>query len=68
MPREIIDTASSRPAYIRRRIITAVLYVVLIVAVVAAGYVYWEHHRAPGNSARQGNLAPVPVSRRVHAS
>ena len=67
MPREIIDTASSRPAYIRRRIITAVLYVVLVVALAAAAFVYWEHNR-PGNSAKQGNLAPVPVIRRVHAA
>lgn len=68
MPREIIDTASSRPAYIRRRIITTIIYVVLLLAVAFGAFVYWEHHHAPGVSAKQGNLGPVPVIRRVHAA
>ena len=68
MPREIIDTATSRPAYIRRRIIATVLYVLIVAAVLAGAFVYWEHHHVPGNSAKQGNLGPVPVFRRVHAA
>jgi len=77
MPREIIDTVSSRPAYIRRRILTTVILVIIIAALVAVGFELGHRARmipaahtsfVPGNSARQGNLAPIPTSRRAHAA
>jgi len=43
MPRQIIDTESSRPAYVRRRVLTFV--VVLVVAAVLAG-VAWAIFRS----------------------
>ena len=77
MPRQIIDTESSRPAYVRRRIVT---WIVAIVVVVAVGLVLFEvlksQHVAagalvmlvPGNSLAQGNLGPIPHDRRGHAA
>ena len=47
MPRQIIDTESSRPAYIRRRVIQAALVLALLVAVFVVAF--WAHH---GFSAR----------------
>lgn len=41
MPRQIIDTQSSRPAYIRRNVIAAVLVILIVAAGLLAGYVLW---------------------------
>ncbi|MDQ2865033.1 MAG: hypothetical protein M3R51_02285 [Candidatus Eremiobacteraeota bacterium] len=77
MPRQIIDTESSRPAYLRRRIIT---WIVALVIVVVIGLVAVETLRAhphfvgasivaiPGNSVAQGNQGPIPQDRRGHAA
>lgn len=46
MPREIIDTQSSRPAYLRRRITTFIVVVVIVLALGAGGWAYWGHHAA----------------------
>jgi hypothetical protein len=49
VPRAIIDTQSSRPAYVRRRIGQAII-VVFLVALVAAGLYFYLHHAfIPGN-------------------
>ena len=60
MPRQIIDTESSRPAYVRRRIATFVAVVVAALALAAAGWFWMRNHAAipapvqttQGNSAR----------------
>ncbi|MHB8148021.1 MAG: hypothetical protein ACYDGM_12280 [Vulcanimicrobiaceae bacterium] len=60
MPRQIIDTQSSRPAYVRRRWLTALATVAFaLVAAYAAWTFLAAHHHvatstpavAPGNSA-----------------
>jgi len=59
MPREIIDTQSSRPAYVRRRWLTALVAVAIVVLVAYAAWTFVGSHRhgaranavAPGNSA-----------------
>jgi hypothetical protein len=44
MPRQIIDTESSRPAYIRRRVTTFVVIGVLFVALVAVAWLIFRSH------------------------
>jgi hypothetical protein len=51
LPRQIIDTESSRPAYVRRRVTTFVAIVVVVLALAAAGWFWMRNHSA----------APVPV-------
>jgi hypothetical protein len=59
VPRQIIDTESSRPAYIRRRVTTFVAIAVVVLALAAAGWFWMRNHSAapvetraiPGNSA-----------------
>jgi len=47
VPRQIIDTESSRPAYIRRNIIIAVIVAILLAAVLVGVYeLYAAHHHA----------------------
>ena len=46
MPREIIDTQSSRPAYLRRRITTFIVVAVIVLALIVGGWAYWGHHAA----------------------
>lgn len=77
MPRQIIDTKSSRPAYLRRR---AVTWIVAIVVVIAIGLAVFELLKSqhvgagalvtllPGNLLAQGNLGPIPHDRRGHAA
>lgn len=58
MPRQIIDTESSRPAYVRRRITTFVAIAFIVLALAAAGWFLMRNHSAgtvpvrsaPGNS------------------
>ncbi|PZR59115.1 MAG: hypothetical protein DLM50_01805 [Candidatus Meridianibacter frigidus] len=47
MPRQIIDTQSSRPAYIRRNVTIAVLFVVIVALVV---YIAMLKMQAPSHS------------------
>lgn len=77
MPRQIIDTESSRPAYIRRRIITwTIVVVVLLIVAFFVFELLRSHHPAtaaailalPGNLLSQGNLGPIPHDRRGHAA
>lgn len=65
MPRQIIDTEASRPAYQRRLAIRWTIVVVLILIAIFVGIEVWHgsHHVAsvglavPGNAARLSNLA-----------
>ncbi len=59
MPRAIIDTESSRPAYIRRNVTIAVL---LVVIVALAGWAIVAHQRAgvPVPSPYRNGAAPHP--------
>lgn len=81
MPRQIIDTQSSRPAYVRRLTLTWVVVIAVAVVIAIAGYTIWRGHlpftgstRAahvgfvPGNYWAQGNLAPVHIIRSIHAA
>jgi hypothetical protein len=56
MPRQIIDVESSRPAYVRRRVTTFVVIVLIAVAIALAGWLYVRGSHVsqappPGNSA-----------------
>lgn len=46
MPRQIIDVESSRPAYVRRQILTAVVLIVVVMLLIFAGYEVWEGKHA----------------------
>ncbi|HTU83701.1 MAG TPA: hypothetical protein VMF61_16345 [Candidatus Acidoferrales bacterium] len=54
MPRQIIDTESSRPAYVRRRVTTFVVTAVVVALLALVVWVVWSHGGAvhPGNSVR----------------
>ena len=56
MPRQIIDTESSRPAYIRRNIILAVIVAILLAAVLVGAYELFaaHHHISAGLPSIQG--------------
>lgn len=41
MPRQIIDTESSRPAYVRRRITTFVVLAVILILTAVAVWLFW---------------------------
>lgn len=49
MPREIIDTQRSRPAYIRRNILVATLVALVVALVMVYAYEAWSagHRPAP---------------------
>jgi hypothetical protein len=44
MPRQIIDTESSRPAYVRRRVSTLVAVLIAAAALAAGAWLLWGHH------------------------
>ena len=44
MPRQIIDTESSRPAYVRRRVTTFVVIAVIVAALAAVAWVIFRSH------------------------
>jgi len=51
MPRQIIDTESSRPRYVRRIVLTAVVAVILFALVLIAIFMatgHWAHAPVPG--------------------
>ena len=58
MPRQIIDTESSRPLYVRRLVVTYVVVILAVIVLLAAAYVIWSSHR-PG---RGGNSPSARVS------
>ena len=50
MPRQIIDTESSRPAYQRRLAIRWIVAIVLVVIIVFVAFELWKaSHHAPAN-------------------
>ena len=63
MPRSIIDTESSRPAYRRRLAVRWIVIAVLALGVIAVGFRLWQASR-PG----MVNLGPVPHDRRDYAA
>ncbi|MDP9025505.1 MAG: hypothetical protein M3N13_09040 [Candidatus Eremiobacteraeota bacterium] len=77
MPRQIIDTESSRPAYVRR---LSIRWIVAIVFAIAAFFAVLELLRShplaaatslllfQGKLLPQGNQGPIPHDRRVHAA
>jgi len=44
MPRQIIDTESSRPAYVRRRALTFVVAILILGAVAAVAWAIFRSH------------------------
>jgi hypothetical protein len=69
VPRQIIDTESSRPAYRRRVIVRWTAILLIVVVLVVAGVSWWRssHHALPagagaipGNAVRVVNQGPVP--------
>jgi hypothetical protein len=66
MPRSIIDTESSRPRLVRRRI---VLWLVVLLVLAAVAYGVWRLERHTGTATLQGNSAPrLKVTPREHAT
>jgi cytoskeletal protein RodZ len=63
MPRSIIDTESSRPAYRRRLLVRWIVIAVLMLAALAVGVWLWQASRPT-----MVNLAPVPHDRREYAA
>ncbi len=59
MPREIIDTESSRPRYVRRVALSIALAAILLAVLIYFAYAVWGH-RAVGQ--RGGNAFPARVS------
>lgn len=57
MPRQIIDTESSRPRYVRRVVVTVVLVVIAIAILLIVAFAAWG--RLEG---RKGNTASPAVS------
>jgi hypothetical protein len=47
MPRQIIDTESSRPAYLRRRLVTLATTIVVVAAVAGVALLVWGRHLLP---------------------
>jgi beta-lactamase regulating signal transducer with metallopeptidase domain len=43
MPRQIIDTESSRPAYVRRQVATFVAIAVVVIVAAGALWAAWPH-------------------------
>jgi hypothetical protein len=77
MPRQIIDTESSRPAYERRVMLRWAIVLIVFIGLVLAGVAWWRAHGPPahaaalanpGNAARVVNLGPVPHQRREYAA
>ena len=47
MPRDIIDTQASRPAYVRRNVLLVTLVAVLVAIVLVSVYESWAASRRP---------------------
>lgn len=63
MPRSIIDTESSRPAYQRRLAVRWIIIAVLVLVAAAASVHFWQ-----ASHAKTVNLAPVPHYRREYVA
>jgi hypothetical protein len=65
MPRQIIDTESSRPQYVRRVVLTWLLVLAMVFAAAAAAYAVYSSSRRPHPSpaaTAAGPAASVRVS------
>lgn len=58
MPRQIIDTQTSRPRYIRRLVIIGAAVALLVAALIWLAFELFGHHAG----ARGGNTPPARVS------
>lgn len=58
MPRQIIDTESSRPRYVRRLAVTYAVWIIVLALLAYGAYVLWVHHQA----SRGGNAPSARVS------
>ena len=62
VPRQIIDTESSRPAYLRRRIATLIVVARRVLVLALLGWLIWGHHGAArgrlGELGLPGNFLP----------
>lgn len=58
MPREIIDTQASRPAYIRRNILLASLVAVIVAMVLVYAFETWSAGHRPTPAAVQRSQIP----------
>lgn len=63
MPRRIIDTESSRPAYQRRVLLRWLVVLAVFVAAVLVATQLWKAHRPS-----LLNQAPVPIHRSIYAA
>jgi hypothetical protein len=75
MPRQIIDTESGRPAYVRRRALQAAIVVGVLLALVIAAFVVLRHNQVPGGRSsfqETQRVSAEPRSpshlRRIHAA
>jgi hypothetical protein len=50
MPRQIIDTESSRPRYIRRLVLTTVVIVLVIAVLAILAFEAWGRHGSAGGN------------------
>jgi len=63
MPRQIIDTESSRPAYVRRRLRSLLVTILLLGLVAAACWWFLAHHaRGQETGAAEGSAPPQYLS------
>ncbi len=58
MPREIIDTQSSRPAYIRRNILLASLVAVVVAILLVYAFETWSAGHRPAPPAAHRSQIP----------
>ncbi len=63
MPRQIIDTESSRPAYQRRTLLRWLLVLAVFTTAVLVAIQLWKAHRPS-----LLNQAPVPINRSIYAA
>lgn len=59
MPRQIIDTESSRPRYVRRIVLTIVVAAIVLAALIYLAFTLWGHRAVALGG---GNGSPARVS------
>ena len=64
MPRQIIDTESSRPAYQRRLLLRWIVAIVLLLIIIFAGFELWKGSHHPATNL---GLLSSPDQRVAHA-
>jgi hypothetical protein len=61
MPREIIDTQSGRPGYVRRQILRTVILVAVVALALLLAYEVWTNKRANGEHSPTATPAAAPA-------